>query len=102
MIEKCKSAIDKGDSFGAPPLTDLSKAFDWLEQRLLLDKTTEPSFEHLGFEIKDKSNKQSCLPGVLSFVSDQFWYVSERKMATKVWSVTSQNHYSMAIKTLLL
>ena len=68
MIEKCKSATDKGDSFRAPaPLTDLSKAFDWLEQWLLLDKTTEPSFEHLGFEIKVINNH----------VYQEFWVLSQ-------------------------
>ena len=37
MLEKWKSAVDKGKSFGAL-LTDLSKAFDCLSHELLLTK----------------------------------------------------------------
>ena len=37
MLEKWKSAVDKGKSFG-PLLTYLSKTFDWLSQKLLLTK----------------------------------------------------------------
>ena len=37
MLEKWKSAVDKGKSFGAL-LTDLSKAFDYLSHELLLAK----------------------------------------------------------------
>ena len=37
MLEKWKSAVDKGKSFGAL-LTDLSKAFDCLSHELLLAK----------------------------------------------------------------
>ena len=37
MLEKWKSAVDKGKSFGAL-LTDLSKAFDCLSRELLLAK----------------------------------------------------------------
>ena len=37
MLEKWKSAVDKGKLFGAL-LTDLSKAFDCLSHKLLLAK----------------------------------------------------------------
>ena len=37
MLEKWKSAVDKGKSCGAL-LTDLSKAFDCLSYKLLLEK----------------------------------------------------------------
>ena len=45
MLEKWKSAVDKGKSFGAL-LTDLSKAFDCLSHELLLAK-----FHAYGFSI---------------------------------------------------
>ena len=35
LIKKCKNAVDSGKSFGAL-LTDLSKAFDCLPNKLLL------------------------------------------------------------------
>ena len=37
MLEKCKSCIDKGKSFGAP-MTDLSKVFDCLSHELIITK----------------------------------------------------------------
>ena len=38
MIEKWKSSINKGETFSAAYLTELSKVFDWLPRKLLLAK----------------------------------------------------------------
>ena len=44
MLEKWKSPVDKGKSFGTL-LTDLSKAFDYLSQERLLEKL-DLAFRH--------------------------------------------------------
>ena len=50
MLEKWKSAVDKGKSFGAL-LTDLSKAFDCLSHDLLLAKLHAYGFSLLALKL---------------------------------------------------
>ena len=45
MLEKWRSAVDKGKSFGTL-LKDLSTAFDWLSHDLLLGKMHAYGFQH--------------------------------------------------------
>ena len=72
MLEKWKRAIDNGKCFGAL-LTDLSKAFDWLEHELLIAKLNTYGF-HLS---------------ALKLIHD---YLSNRKQRTKINSTYSKWH----------
>ena len=50
MLEKFKEAIDKGNQFGAR-LTDLSKAFDCTDHKLLIAKLSEYGVSSSAFNV---------------------------------------------------
>ena len=69
FIEKWKSTVDKGKSFGAL-LTDLSKAFDCLSHELLIAKLHAYGFS-------------------LSALRLMYSYLSNRKQRTKINEIYS-------------
>ena len=57
LLEKFKKAINKGNQFGAP-LTDLSKAFDYVDHKLLIAKIYEYGVSSYALNISSSYQKQ--------------------------------------------